>query len=286
MIKRKRFTHVVSSTLEDNKRLRSYLKGVFLYLETGSAVKRAIERGQIFINGRIGYTGDWVSAGDRIEYIFEYEVQNSKRDDLDILFEDKDIMILRKPAGLASSGNRRSLQGQLRMVEIEDELGSLPFPQLVHRLDRATEGLILAAKTIGSRRKLGAMFENRQINKEYMLVVSGHLSANLSGIDDMLDNKTARTEILESHWLNTKDKTSCVWVRLHTGRTHQIRRHFKIIGHPLVGDDIYNKGGLNFGTGLLLCAFKIEFEHPHSGQRVSVEMKIPQKIAKYRPMNT
>jgi 23S rRNA-/tRNA-specific pseudouridylate synthase len=261
--------------------LREFVKGIFPLLETGSAVKKALQKNQIKLNQELGHSGDWVSAGCVITYEYTYHFDQKRLADVEIFYEDDHLMVVRKPPGLSSNGNSRSLQQRLQAVEITDAEGALPFPYLVHRLDKATEGLMIAAKHIETRRLLAIMMENHSIHKLYVLIAEGHISNALEWIEEDLDGKPARTEILKTVLLNTKDPTSKVFVRIHSGRTHQIRKHFSLVGHPLVGDTLYNKDGLNFGTGLLLCAYHLEFEHPKTYQRLISEYQIPSKIEKY-----
>lgn len=284
MIKRKIYSFTVPEDFGGKIRLREFAKGLFPYLETGSAVKKAIQKEQISLNDKIGNTGDWVIAGSTIRFEWSYQVSDQEYDIVNIFYEDDDLLVVRKPPGISSSGNSKSFQLQLQGIRIEDGEDSLPFPYLVHRLDKATEGLMIAAKNISIRRKLAEMISNHEISKEYVLIIEGHLPASIRYIEDDIDGKPAKTEILKSISLDTKHPTSKVYVRLHTGRTHQIRKHFSALGFPIVGDSIYNNGGLTFGTGLLLCAYLLEFVHPITHETITVEYPIPKKIGKYRAL--
>lgn len=268
--------------LEGKFRLSSYAKGLFPYLETGSAVKKAIKKKLIKLNDKIGNTGDWVIAESTISYELTYTLPEKDTNSVEIFYEDHDLLIVRKPPGISSSGNVRSLQHHLHSVPILDYDGSLPYPYLVHRLDKATEGLLIAAKNIETRRLLAKMLENHSIVKSYVCIVEGKMDKSLKWITTDIDGKPAKTEILKTTVLDTRDITSKVFVTLHTGRTHQIRKHFSEIGHPIVGDNLYNKEGLSFRTGLLLCAYYLEFDHPMTHEKVNVEYPIPFKISKYK----
>lgn len=281
MIKKKIYHHVVPLDYLGKVRLREYLKGLFPYLETGSAVKKAIQKNQILLNGKVGFTGDWVYGGCKISFEWSYNVDDQSNFNIRVYYEDDYLIVVAKPPGLSSSGNTMSLQLQLQSISLSDDDGILPFPFLVHRLDKATEGLMIAAKSIVVRRLLSAMIESHAIVKNYVLIVEGHLAITDKFIKTEIDGNVAVTEIIESVPLHTKDPTSKVFVRLHTGKTHQIRRHFSEMNHPIVGDQIYNKGGLTFGTGLLLCAHFLEFIHPVTQSKIKIEYPIPYKIDKY-----
>ena len=276
------FSHTVPSELHGQHRLSRYIVGKFPFLETGSAAKKAIKKKEIRINGRVGASGDWVIAGAKLEYISQFEEHLQIDPAINIVYEDDHLLILNKPPGLLSSGNsNKSLQSMLRSYPSTDKEGALFYPYLIHRLDRQTCGLIIAARTIDARRRLGKMVEHHKIVKEYSLIVEGHLGVNMKFIEERIDDKEAKTEVLSITHLPTKDASSYIRVRLHSGRTHQIRRHFLSIGHPIVGDDIYNKDGLSFGRGLFLMADYLEFEHPAAGEQIELKVDLHAKFSKY-----
>lgn len=277
----KTYYHTVASDLPAKYRLRSYIIGRFPLLDTSSSAKKAVKNGCVIINGRVGMTGDWVSADDIVIYNLEIPHKNTN-EKIEVIFEDEFLMIVNKPPGIKSSGSgNNNFQTRLKhhpMSELED---SLPYPYLVHRLDRQTSGLMIAAKTMSARRSLGAMIEGRQLHKEYFCLVQGYLENKNRMINILLDEKEAVTEIIETKLLNTKDEATYVVVKIHTGRTHQIRRHMLSIGYPIVGDDIYNVGGVTFGNGLFLMASVIEFIHPISNEPLSFRLKPNNKFLKY-----
>jgi len=282
LIKKKTYSHTVPGTLTGPVRLRNYLKGIFPHLETGSAVKKALQKQQILINGKLGKTGDWVEPQMKIEFQVTFTINMDSSMPIDIVYEDEYLMVVRKPPGLASSGNRRSLQQRLQSIPIPESPTSLPYPYLVHRLDKATEGILIAAKKAEVHRALNTMLAEQEVDKRYVLISEGVPSALPKFIEEPIHGMVAKTEILKVEPLGTKDATSRVYVKLHTGRTHQLRIHFFKIGHPIVGDQLYNQEGLSFKTGLLLCAYFIEFRHPITAQTISLHYPIPDKISKYQ----
>jgi len=276
------FKHTVPLGIVERQRLSKYIIGVFPFLETGSAVKKAIKKNEIQINGRIGESGDWVKVGDILEYRTSFVKPASINPLINVVHEDKHLLIINKPPGLLSSGETsKSLQNILKSYPSSQENGALFYPYLIHRLDRQTCGLIIGARTIEARRKLGSMIENHKIVKEYSVIVEGHINHKGQFITTPIDQKKAKTEILDVRLLPTKDPSSFVRVGLHTGRTHQIRRHFLSEGHPVVGDDIYNKEGLSFGRGLFLMADHLEFIHPITKERIALDVKLHDKFLKY-----
>jgi len=238
----KKYNHIVEKVDANNCRLRNYALGLFPLLETNSAVKKAINRKELLVNDKVGETGTILKNGDVLTFIPQsLTIATDTRYNLAIVFEDDHLLILNKPPGLLSSGNNRiSLQSMLKQHESSSDISDLPFPYLIHRLDRATSGLIIAAKSISARRRFDEMLQNNEIEKEYALICEGVLAESDRFYESMIDNKVAKTEVLSALPLSTKDKTSLVRVKLHTGRTHQIRKHFHEAEHPLVGDAIYN----------------------------------------------
>lgn len=281
-MKFKIFNHTVPDRLDQKVRLSTYLIGEVPYLETGQSVKKAIKRGQIFLNGSLGYSGDWVHGGDYIEFKMDYSEPVSVDVAYEVVYVDEHIIIVNKPPGVVSSGNvKTSLQNALKMYPESAEEGSLLYPHLVHRLDGPTCGLIIGARTIHARRQIGAMIENRELVKHYALIAEGHIDTNTKHLKSVINEKIAHTELLEVDHLETKDPTSFVRVRLHTGRTHQIRIHFQEISHPIVGDTIYNREGLAFGRGLFLIADKLMFDHPITQKPLDIKIDLHKKFDKY-----
>lgn len=255
--------------------------GKFLYLETLSAVKKAIKAGSVIVNGTEANTGHWVQAGDQIQFSMACH-QSSGEADIDVLYEDDHILIVNKPPGILSSGMRgESLQSLLMNYDKSGVEDALAFPYLIHRLDKATCGVMIAARSMQARRRLGEMIESRLIDKQYSAIVEGIVPSQLIWITDDIDGQSAKTEILSTASLKTHDPTTMVRVRLHTGRTHQIRRHFVMHGHPIVGDPIHNAGGLSFGYGLFLMADRVEFVHPITSRVVLVIAPMHKKFKRY-----
>jgi 23S rRNA pseudouridine1911/1915/1917 synthase len=179
---------------------------------------------------------------------------------LAIVHEDGDLLVVHKPAGLvchpSKAGPCSSLIGRVRL-----HLGDDATAHLVNRLDRETSGLVLVAKTDAAARELRRLWEMRQVEKEYLALVHGHVAGEHGRIDAALgkdtasrvaikdcvrpDGAAARTDyaVLRRHHLGTADggelPVTLLQVMPHTGRKHQIRIHLAHIGHPIVGDKLY-----------------------------------------------
>ena len=169
-----------------------------------------------------------------------------------------------KPAGLMTQGNRHGDHCSLmRGVEVFFKNKRSVF--LVHRLDREAAGIVLVAHDKGAAGKLSRLFQERSIVKRYRAQVLGNLAGRKAGdiIRIPLDGKPAETEYTAGEY-DPKSNTNMVDIIIRTGRKHQIRRHFEMIGFPVMGDPRYGEGNKNT-AGLQLTATSLEFECPFSG---------------------
>ena len=157
--------HKVAADIED-QRIYDYCLGIFKQLPSRKSVKKAIDRGEIRLNGAPTSTGFWLKGGETIE-LFDLELTPPKPYalELEVIYEDEHIAAVNKPAGLLTSGNAyktviNALQGNLKVSELSN---TLPWPIPVHRLDKATSGILLIAKTKSARIELGRQFEAKEI---------------------------------------------------------------------------------------------------------------------------
>jgi tRNA pseudouridine32 synthase/23S rRNA pseudouridine746 synthase len=199
---------------------------------------------------------------------------------LDILYEDEHLVAVAKPENLLC------VPGLSEPENLFDQLRRLyPNARVVHRLDMATSGVVLFALNHACQKSLGQQFEKRAIHKRYTAVVSGHLNAATGEVVmpllcdwpnrprqkvDWIQGKTAHTIFRVKRYLN--DRTLVELMPL-TGRSHQLRVHCQHLGHPIVGDRLYQ--GDADSHRLMLHAEFIDFQHPQRNQRIQIHCPSP-----------
>jgi 23S rRNA pseudouridine1911/1915/1917 synthase len=235
---------------------------------------------------------------------------------LDIVYEDKDLAVINKPAGMmvhAGAGATEDARNQGTLVNALlhrfrklSEVGGELRPGIVHRLDRNTSGLIVVAKNDVAHRKLAAQFASREVHKTYVALVHGWLKESKGTISAAIKRDTVRRTRMSvrgrggrpavSHYnvLRKIDspfgKFSLVEVTIETGRTHQIRVHLSSIGHPIVGDRLYGapaeihsaKGESSLSLDRqFLHAAKLDFLQPKSGKNMHFEVNLPLELREF-----
>jgi RluA family pseudouridine synthase len=278
-----RQSHIVPRGVHGT-RLSDYARNVFAGLLSKKGVAKALKRGEFRVDGITGKSGDWVASGQLIELLdLQQSVPKPYALPLDIVFEDEFIAVIKKPAGIEVSGNKfRTIENALvDQVNLSGRADALPWPRPVHRLDYATSGLLLVAKTASAQRRLGQAFENREVNKVYTAIVQGEVSAE-GEITEPIQNLSAHShyERIDSVQSLRNGHLSMVQLKPVTGRTHQLRIHMASIGHPIVGDTKYGKeGNVMLGKGLFLTASKLELRHPESQQQLYLSVEPPPKFS-------
>jgi len=234
---------------------------------------------------------------------------------LDIVYEDDDLAVINKPAGMmvhAGAGatederNRGTLVNALlhRFGQLSEVGGELR-PGIVHRLDKATSGLLVVAKNDESHRKLAAQFAHRQVKKTYIALVHGWMKQDRGTISSSISrDRVRRTRMTTrrsggreaiTHYVVQKridskyGKFSLLELQIDTGRTHQIRVHLASMGHPIVGDTLYGapreiRAKNSSGTSLqrnFLHAAKLELQHPRTGESQSFSCPLPEELREF-----
>ena len=260
----------------------------WLSLHTGRSrafIQNALHKGTVTLNEKAAKPSTIIQAGDKIHYQLHEEPLTliATQIPFEILFEDPDIIVINKPAGLTvhpGAGNRdHTLVNALLYYGKTLSKGSeFERPGIVHRLDKDTSGVLVIAKNNDTHHLLAKAFAQRQVDKTYLGLVIGYLTPEQDIIEapiarhasnykkfvvDILRGKEAKTGYTVLR--NANDK-SLVQFQLYTGRTHQIRVHMAHVGHPLIGDSLYGRKG---GKRQLLHAYTLAFKHPRTGQSMS-----------------
>lgn len=277
--------HIVKNS-QHPIRLSDYGAGIFPGLTTRSAFKKAIKKGEILVNGETGTTGHLVKPGEIIKWNRpDKKTTKVFHIRLEVVYEDEDLAVVNKPAGIVVSGNQfRTLENALPdHLTISSKTGALKSPRPVHRLDAATCGLIIIGKTSQASVGLGKQMELKAIKKKYHAVVMGDTPEKWE-CHDAIEEKPAQTifEKIKSAPSLRSGALTLISANPVTGRTHQIRKHLAENGFPILGDKLYGKkGSILKGKGLFLCATEIHFHHPVSNKLISLAIEMPYKFENF-----
>jgi len=261
-----------------------------------SHIQKLIAEGMVLVDGRTAKASRKVTSGERIVVTVPPPTPISIAPEdipLDIVYEDDYVMVIDKPAGLTvhpAPGHRSGTLVNAILAHCPDLLdikGSVR-PGIVHRLDKDTSGLMMVAKNNAAQVNLSGQIKRRAIKKDYLVLVSGHLSPQQGTIEAPIgrhprDRKrmavisTGREARTFYHVKEYPGNYSLLEVRIETGRTHQIRVHFSSIDHPVVGDAVYGKRSNLLGRQFL-HAHRLGFRLPPSGDFVEFESALPRDL--------
>jgi 23S rRNA pseudouridine1911/1915/1917 synthase len=259
-------------------RLQQLIRGGFVRLNEQSTRPRQIVRG-----------------GDKIDLIEPPPEKIDIRPEpipLEILFEDDDLIILNKPAGLPvhpGAGQREHtlVNALLSHCTTLSGIGGKERPGIVHRLDKETSGCLVVAKNDIAHRELSKQFAARTVEKIYLALVAGKLRKPAGLIEEKIgrhpvhrqrmrvSSVRGRTATTEYRVIRSSEQMSLIECRLHSGRTHQIRVHLHHLGHPVLGDKIYAPRFPKNFPRQMLHAWKLAFRHPRTGEWKHFEAPLP-----------
>tara|TARA_B110000091_G_scaffold209576_1_gene250985 strand:+ start:377 stop:1240 length:864 start_codon:yes stop_codon:yes gene_type:complete len=277
-------THIVPK-LKNPIRFQEYAVGVFKTIPTKSGIKKVIKKKLIFIDNCVATTAQFILGGEKITLFQSEKPSDFKRltFDLEVVFEDDHLAIVNKPAGILISGNKfKTIDNALQQnLQKSTQLDAVR-PRPAHRLDYPTTGLLLIGKTSKCILSLNKLFENKEILKTYYAITIGKMEASGS-INVLIDEKIATTDyvVLENVKSDRFAFLNLVKLSPKTGRRHQLRKHLTALGNPILGDKEYGKEGFILkGKGLYLHAGILEFTHPFTKQKMSIEKELPNKFIK------
>ena len=251
----------------------------------------------ILVNGVHYYMRQELSTGDHLQ-VRICETQNSEKIPptklpLDIVYEDEDLLVLNKPAGMPihpSLNNYTNSMANALAYYFQSQGKPFIF-RCCNRLDRDTSGLTIVSKHLVSGSILSDMTKYREVHREYLAIARGSVTPSEGTIQAPLGRKEGtiieRTvdwehgEDAVTHYKVVKEANghSLVSLRLETGRTHQIRIHMKYLGYPLIGDYLYNPD-MEYMTRQALHSHHMEFTHPITGAHMSFTAPLPEDMAR------
>ena len=264
---------------------------------TRSAAQKLLERGAVTSAGRPVRKNDRPAPGDVLEVVLpDPEPIDVRPQDipLDVVYEDGDVIVVNKPVGLVvhpAPGHPDGTLVNALLYHCGESLSGINGelrPGIVHRIDRDTSGLIIAAKNDRAHLALAAQLQDHSLARTYEAVAVGNLQEDSGTVDApigrhpvdrkkmAIDRKNGREAV--THWtvLARYPGYTHVECRLETGRTHQIRVHLASIGHPLLGDTVYGaKKPVPGLAGQCLHARRLRFVHPATGETVELECPLP-----------
>ena len=265
-----------------------------------SMVQKLIENENIKVNNKKTKYSYKLKLNDEIEIsVPEAKEINLKAQDipLEVIYEDKDIIVINKPKGMVvhpASGNPDGTLVNAVMSLCKDSLSGIGGeirPGIVHRLDKDTSGAIIVAKNDKAHINLSEQLKNHEVKKTYLALVRGIIKENEATINmpiarskkdrkKMAVDKEGKEAITHFKVLGRyKNKYTLLQINLETGRTHQIRVHLSYIGYPIIGDEVYSNGKNEWNiSGQCLHAWKLEFLHPITNKKISLEAEIPEYL--------
>lgn len=251
----------------------------------------------ILVNGVHYYMRQELSKGDHLQ-VRICETQNSEKIPptklpLDIIYEDEDLLVLNKPAGMPIHPSLNNYTNSIaNALAYYFQSQGKPFIfRCCNRLDRDTSGLTIVSKHLVSGSILSDMTKYREVHREYLAIARGSVTPSEGTIQAPLGRKEGtiieRTvdwehgEDAVTHYKVVKEANghSLVSLRLETGRTHQIRIHMKYLGYPLIGDYMYNPD-MEYMTRQALHSHHMEFTHPITGEHMSFTAPLPEDMAR------
>ncbi|OME82978.1 RNA pseudouridine synthase [Paenibacillus sp. FSL A5-0031] len=258
-------------------------------------VQEWIKAGAVQVDDKVAKANLKVAEGNRVVLIIPEPEETAivpENIPLEVIYEDSDLIVINKKRGMVvhpAPGHSSGTLVNALMYHCKDLSGinGMIRPGIVHRIDKDTTGLLMAAKNDLAHVSLAEQLKEHTVTRKYIALVHGNLPHDQGTIDapigrDLNDRKlftvtehNSRHAVTHFHVLERLGDYTIVELQLETGRTHQIRVHMKYIGHPLAGDPVYGRNKTVALKGQALHATLLGFTHPRSGERLEFEMPLP-----------
>lgn len=279
----------------EGQRVDKYVNESVDSVVSRTQVQDWIKIGCVKVNGKETKPNYRVNLGDRIE-IHIPEPEEAKLEPepipLDIVYEDADVIVVNKPRGMVvhpAAGHYTGTMVNALLYHCKDLSGinGKLRPGIVHRIDKDTSGLLMAAKNDAAHQSLAAQLKEHSVTRKYIAVVHGVLSHHNGTVDAPIGRDANDRKLFTVTQRNSKHAVThfavverlkehtVLELKLETGRTHQIRVHMKFIGHPLVGDPMYGRSRDKEMDGQALHAAVLGFKHPRTEQYLEFEAPLP-----------
>ncbi len=264
---------------------------------TRSAAEKLIAGGRVFLNGKVAAKSAKVQPGDKVEFCLPEPVSLDVEPEnipLDIVYEDKDLLVVNKPKGMVvhpAVGNYTGTLVNALLYHCGETLSGINGvirPGIVHRIDKDTSGLLIVAKNDFSHQKLAEQIKEHSFTREYEAVVHGNIREDQGTVDAPIGRHPTDRKKMAVTERNSRNAVTHFTVlarypgfthlrlKLETGRTHQIRVHMAYLGHPVAGDPVYGPKKPEPGLfGQCLHARIIGFIHPSTGEYMEFDSGLP-----------
>lgn len=257
--------------------------------------REAVRAGHVDVDGQTTVEpGTEIGTDARIEFRPDRPRKRAVRSRLSILFEDRDVVVVDKPAGLLTVPTEAREKDTLwtRAIRyLQLRYGGRPYAGIVHRLDRDTSGAVVFARHRQALHALQERFRTHAIDREYVALVEGALDDSGRFDADLVrtaqlrrtvakPGQAGRRAVTRFRTLERLPGASLVSIRPETGRTHQIRVHFSAAGHPVLGDRVYGARRQGVAPRQMLHARRLGFPHPRSGEPVAAESPLPEDFVR------
>jgi 23S rRNA pseudouridine1911/1915/1917 synthase len=282
-------------------------------------IQQLIQQGKVLVNDKPAKASLRLRGSEQVKILSELQPAPlraiAEEIPLDIVYEDHDLAVINKPAGMMVHAGAGATEDERNLGTLVNallhrfgqlsEVGGELRPGIVHRLDKATSGLIVVAKNDESHHKLASQFARRQVKKTYIALVHGWMKQERGTISSSISRDRIRrirmttrrsggreaiTHYIVQKRIDSKyGRFSLLELQIDTGRTHQIRVHFASLGHPVVGDTLYGAPReirakdykvLSLPRNFLHAA-KLVFQQPHSGHPLSFSVPLPEELEQF-----
>ncbi len=261
------------------------------YSYTKSRVKKLYKYKEVYVNDKLVKMDTLINENDKVEIKKTKEVLLDNNKKLEIIYEDKNYLVVNKPSGLLTVATDKEKENTLyhEVREYVKSINKNNYIYIVHRLDKDTSGLMLVAKNDWTHDKLSKMIKDKEVKRVYLALVDGVINHDTGTIEAPIgrdpkdrekmmvtdiNSKEARTNFKVLKRYKNHTLIECI---LDTGRTHQIRVHMKYIGFPVTNDPLYGKC-FNKEFGQMLHSKEIDFKNPRDNKRIHFEVDAPDEF--------